>query len=132
VAHRVYKQHAVCPANTPATNPLVADMSFPDGNVTRITIQIPTGWCGLAGIQLLQAHTPVIPINGVNYLSGDGVVFDTEYQDDLKNGNWQVRMINTDIYDHGAYITLYVDELVLTPPPNNPLPLPVSPQGVLL
>jgi len=132
MANRFYDVRFVVPAGTAIATPLIQDISFPDGVVTGVHVQIPNGHCGLTGLQFLQALTQQIPSVLGTWIQGDGLIRDFPVDGLLNNGDWQLKGYNTDVYDHAFYVRLMVEENPDPRPKPGNFPLALSSDGQVL
>lgn len=121
MADRIEPFTVTIPAGTPIAAPQVTDMLFEDGIVTRIIVTIPPGPSGFVGFQLTHKGGQVIPINGSNFVIGDGRVVDWEVANMPTASGWQMRAYNTDIFVHNLYVEFLIDEI----PNRVPGPIPL-------
>lgn len=108
VANRIESFDITVPAGTPKAAPVTTDVSFPDGKLQRVEIDVPDGHAGLTGIQLLGAKGQVIPYTTGAFLVANDHAFGWDLVGQLDSGSFQVRCFNTDIYPHGFSIRFSV------------------------
>lgn len=120
MADRIQPFAVTVPPATLKAFPLVTNLFFQDGVVTRIITTVPPGPSGLVGFNYLHLGGPVIPVFGGGFFVADGRVIDWTVTGMPTSSGWQIQAYNTDIYPHTIYIEFLVDEIV------SPLPPPVT------
>lgn len=115
-------------ANTAKASASTTDVSFPDGVVQRIELDVPNGHNGFTGIQILAALGQVIPFTKGAFLVADGHDFGWDMIGQIDTGSWQAKTYNTDVYDHTFYLRFSVLDfgyLTVATPPVAPVVTPV-------
>lgn len=121
VADRIEPFSAPIPAGTAQATPLVTNLSFADGQVTRIIVTVPPGPSGFVGFQLWHKGGQVIPYVGAEWVIADDRVIDWPVTNFPTADGWQIAAYNTDIYDHTLYLEFLIDEIPVTAA--GPIPL---------
>lgn len=101
------------PANT-MEDTLVGEFEIPDGFLTHIYLDIPSGWSLTAGIRLETEDGVRLPVDtGLErYFTGDDSNLDFWYSIlKVRHGKMKIFGVNYDTNDH--YITGYLE--ILTP-----------------
>lgn len=114
-------------ASTAKASAATTDISFADGLVQRIEVDVPPGHTGHTGIQVLSAKAQLVPATFGAFLVADDHDFGWDMVGVIDTGSFQVKAYNTDIYDHTFYIRFSVLDFAYAQPPQ-PLPaLPPAP-----
>jgi hypothetical protein len=130
VANRIEAFAVTVTAGTAKTSAATTDVSFLDGIVQRIELDVPDGHFGLTGIQILSAHAQAIPYTFGDYIVADGHDFGWDLVGQIDTGSWQVKCFNTDVYDHTFYLRFSVLDFAYAP---STAPLPaLAPTPVLV
>lgn len=103
MAREVRAYAATIPAGTPASAPIVVDMSFPTRIVEELEILIPPGPNGLVGFRVANAGVPVIPYNVGGWIIANNETLHIPLEGQITSGSWQLVGYNTGVYDHTIY-----------------------------
>jgi hypothetical protein len=98
-------------AGVAAAAPTSTDISFHPGDVVGIEIIVPPGHLGLTGIQLANAHTPIVPYTAGAFIIANDEKIEWALQSGANAGNWQAITYNTDVFPHDFYVRFLVLEL---------------------
>ena len=122
VANRIESFDVSVPAGTSKASPQLTDVSFPDGVLVRVELDVPAGHVGLTGIQILAAHGQMIPYTFGAFLVADNHDFQWDLTGQIDTGSFQVNAYNTDVFDHSFHLRFsvldfaYVSGAASTPP----------------
>ena len=108
LANRVESFIVSVPAGTAQATPQTTDVSFPDGLVKRVELDVPPGHTGHTGIRILAATGRFIPYTSGAYLVADDHDFGWDVIGVIDTGSFQVQAYNTDVYDHAFYLRFSV------------------------
>lgn len=128
LANRVESFIVTVPAGTAQASPLTTDVSFPDGNVKRVELDVPPGHTGHTGIRILAATGSFIPYTNGAFLVADDHDFGWDVVGVIDTGSFQVQTFNTDLYPHSFYLRFSVLDFAYSEesPPLSPLPAPAT------
>lgn len=99
------------PAGTPVADPLVTDLLFPEGDVTRIDLMVPPGPRGVLGFYLARSGQQVVPHQAGQWLIWDDRSQSLTFSDLPMAGGWQLVAYNTGQYDHTPEVTFHTDPI---------------------
>lgn len=102
--NRIEAASVLVPAGTASASPQLTDVSFQDGVVQWIEVDVPSGHNRLTGLQILAAHGQMIPYTFGEFLIVSGRELHYDLQGLIDTGSFQANAYNTDIYDHTFYI----------------------------
>lgn len=108
VANRIESFDVTVTAGTAKASAATTDVSFADGLVQRIELDVPPGHTGHTGIQILGAKGQLIPFTFGTFLVADDHDFGWDLVGVIDTGSFQVKAYNTDIYDHTFYLRFSV------------------------
>ena len=101
---RVYEGDLIVPAGTLAAAPVSAVLQMPQGTLAKITLVVPQGHCGLTGIRVTLAGTPIIPYGGNPWLIANDYTDSWELDQEVNPGQVALVGYNTDVYAHCFYV----------------------------
>ena len=110
MATRIEAFTVTIPANTAQNSPVNIQVSFNQGQVTEIDIDIPAGSAGLMGFQLAYGDQPIIPHSPSEYIVRDNTSFRWPLSTFPDGSFWAVIGYNTDIYDHDINLIFLIDD----------------------
>lgn len=111
MAHRVEVFALSAPAGTLPSAPVERLMTFAPGEVELLEIDLPPGHAGFTGLQIAQAHQPILPRTVGAWLTGDGQTFKFETHGYLNNGYWSAFLYNQDTNVHTWTVTFHIREI---------------------
>lgn len=111
------------PAGTAQASPVTTALTFPDGVVTALQLDIPPGPCGLMGFALQHSQQQIIPRTANTWIIANDRHIEWPLSDYPTGGKWALVGYNTDIYPHTVYVTFLLNETSPGAPP--PLQLQV-------
>lgn len=76
--YKFYTSEFSVPANTADSSPVSQDIVMVQGTVNRVNIIIPPGHAALAGLQIWQNGSQLIPVSGWLKGNGDNLMFDID------------------------------------------------------
>lgn len=126
-ANRIESFTVTVTAGTAQASAATTDVSFQDGLVSRIELDVPPGHNGLTGIQILSAHGQAIPYTVGAFLIANDHFFGWDLVGQLDTGSWQVKAYNTDVYDHSFYLRFNVLDFAYAEEPAPLAQLPPTP-----
>lgn len=115
MAREVHSFAVTLTAGTTAAAAVTTDVAMPPREIRKITAVIPNGCAGLVGFRLTIAGISVLPVQGTDWIIGNGETIDWVTDGYPNSGAWQLTGYNTDVFDHTIYLRFEVD-------PPNPVP----------
>ena len=107
-----YRKALTIPANTPASSPVAAGLSLPEGVIRLIRIYFPAGCCGLAHIRIMVTETQQWPSNLGEWFAGEDSEIEFEEAYRLTEAwNWvEIEGYNEDdTHDHTVTVQFAVE-----------------------
>lgn len=127
IANRVESFAVTVAAGTAQASAVTTDVSFADGQVTRVELDVPPGHTGHTGIQILAAKGQFIPYTLGAFLVADDHDFQWDVVGVIDTGSFQVKCYNTDAFAHTFYLRFSVLDFAYVPSGDQLTPLPPTP-----
>lgn len=121
MATRIEPFQVTIPKGTPIATPQVSSLSFNDGEVSKVHIQVPPGPSGLVGFRFLHKGSQVIPYTGSTFIIADDRVIDWTLTDYPTADGWELQAYNIDVWDHTLYLEFEIDEIAVTTVTTTPI-----------
>lgn len=125
--NRVEAFAVLVPASTPVASPALTDVSFQDGIVQWIEVDVPSGHNRLTGLQVLAAHGQAIPYTAGEFLVVSARELHYDITGFIDTGSFQANAYNTDVYDHTFYLRFGVLDFAYVTQAQPVAPLPPPP-----
>lgn len=109
-ADRIEAFTVTIPANTAKSSPVNLPVTFDQGTVEQIDIDIPPGSSGLMGFQIAYGDQPIIPHDPSQYILRDNTEFRWPVENYPQGSGWAVIGYNTDIYDHDINLIFLIND----------------------
>lgn len=96
----VYPLDITTPSGTLAAVPQTTAFPMINGTLVSIDIVIPSGHCGLTGIQFLQQGQEILPYANMAWITGNADRLTFPVDRAILTNDIQVRTYNTDVWAH--------------------------------
>ncbi len=127
LANRIEAFAVLVTAGTAQTAAVTTDVSFADGLVQRIELDVPSGHVGLTGIQILSAKGQLIPYTFGTFLVANDHDFGWNMVGVIDTGSFQAKCFNADVFDHTFYLRFSVLDFAYATAAGRLDPLPPTP-----
>ena len=107
----IYETRIITPKNTPITAPLEATLLVHPGHIQQVSVEFPSGCCGLVGVAIDLWSHQLWPANPDAWFSGDGAVLTFPEDLELVDRPFQfsIRVYNLDdTYPHGQFVRVQI------------------------
>lgn len=98
----------VTPAGTPATSPLVSQLTLPEAQVDGIETEVPPGPAGLLYYQLTVSGAQVVPITAGTFFQQDDQHSFWPLSGYPTTGDWQLVSYNLGVYPHQVTVRFHL------------------------
>lgn len=119
MAERLETPRVTIPAGTAITAPVTIPLTFLEGVVTQVDVQVPTGWNGLVGFRIAHSLTQLIPYNPGDWVVVNGVFLQWPLRAFPTGQKWSVQAYNQGLFDHVLQLIFHLEETG-TPEPLGP------------
>lgn len=127
VANRIESFIVTVPASIAQASPQTTDVSFADGQVVRVELDVPAGHTGHTGIRIRAATGAFIPYTSGAFLVADDHDFGWDVVGIIDTGSFDVQTFNTDIYPHSFYLRFSVLDFAYSTPTVEAPPVSLPP-----
>lgn len=112
MATRVHRFDLTSAKDSPFPNTTTNTLTFPPGQVTAFSIEIPAGHAGKTGLAIDYGTFRVIPYDGTAFVKGNGKTVRYELDDPKPGGRgWFAEHFNADRYAHTFHVAVELEEL---------------------